>query len=107
MCVCVCGAVLLTPPSHGVFATRHDVFALLVLARDHLKLDAGVAHPMVSAGTRATGVTTEFTMMWYRIWVYYEFTMIDVLYHGKSHGFPEGICDPCHVSYLLRHSCRI
>ena len=110
------GVVQLTPPSHGVFATRHDVFALLVLARDHLKLDAGVAHPMVSTGTRAMGLRLyDFTMMgvYCECLTGYGFTMtpvyhdIDLLHHSKSRGFPGDISDPYHASYLLRHSCRI
>lgn len=43
------GLVLLTPPSNGMFPTSHNVFTLLVFSWDHLKLDAGVPHPMVSA----------------------------------------------------------
>lgn len=43
---------LLTPSTHGVLAACHDVFTLLVLPWDHLKLDAGVTHSMVSAGEK-------------------------------------------------------
>lgn len=32
-----------------MFPTRHDVFTLLVLPWNHLKLDAGVSHPMIPA----------------------------------------------------------
>lgn len=41
---------ILTPAAHRVLPTRHDVLALLVLPWDHLKLDAGVSHPVVSGG---------------------------------------------------------
>lgn len=48
----------LTPASHGVFPTRHHVLALLVLPGDHLKLYAGVSHPMVSAVESDQDVST-------------------------------------------------
>lgn len=50
----------LTPASHGVFPTRHHVLALLVLPGDHLKLYAGVSHPMVSAVESDQDVSTRW-----------------------------------------------
>lgn len=41
---------LLTPATHSVLPTRHHIFTLLVLPRDHLEFYAGVSHPMVSMG---------------------------------------------------------
>jgi hypothetical protein len=35
-----------------VLPTGHHILALLVLPGDHLKLDAGVPHPVVSVATR-------------------------------------------------------
>ena len=48
MSVCVC---VLTPAADGVLPTGHHILALLVLPGDHLKLDAGVPHPVVSMAT--------------------------------------------------------
>lgn len=42
------GETVLTPAAHCVFATRHDIFALLVFTRNHFKLDGCVTHSMVS-----------------------------------------------------------
>lgn len=41
---------LLTPATHSVLATCHHIFTLLVLPRDHLKLNASVSHSMISTG---------------------------------------------------------
>ena len=43
--------VVLTPATDGVLPTGHHILALLVLPGDHLKLDAGVPHPVVSMAT--------------------------------------------------------
>lgn len=41
-------SVILTPPPHGVLATGHDIFTLLIFTRNHFKLDGRVTHPVVS-----------------------------------------------------------
>jgi len=41
------GAVL-TPASHCVLATSHDIFTLLIFTRNHFKFYGCVTHSMVS-----------------------------------------------------------
>lgn len=50
------GGGVLTPPAHCVLAARHDVFALLVFTRNHLKLDGCVTHSMVSSRENRQGI---------------------------------------------------
>lgn len=56
---------LLTPATHSMLPTCHHIFTLLVFPRDHLELNAGVSHSVVSAGKmKQQGILTPTLWTW-------------------------------------------
>lgn len=108
--VCRWDQGLLTPATNSVLATCHHIFTLLVLPRDHLKLNAGVSHSMISTGKTKQHRWSTFSYT-HQIHAAMRENFVCVSHFHSVFAFLSPILVTywclCNTSHLLRHSWRI